>query len=124
MKTRKGTGASFEVIGRLKEVPEIRKLESGQLVVNVVLAVDEQHKTDNNDLEDYVEWHRVSLWGKAAEFIKNHARAGMRLKISAKVRNKRKEVVVNSDGEVQIFYVPEFSANDVDAMDAIQQKKI
>lgn len=122
MKIVKGTGASFEIIGRLKEVPELLEV-SERKVTNITLAVDERRYVDNEKLEDYTEWHRISVWGSAAEFVCKHTHPGMRLKISATVKNKRRENLQTADGNSQVIYVPTFSTNIVEAMDAIKSSE-
>jgi single-strand DNA-binding protein len=119
MKTRNGTGAALEIIGRLKAVPELKEV-NGNLVANIDLAVDEQEKESSESYKDVVEWHKVALWGRAAEFVRDHARNGMRLKIEARVKNK-KVSVIDQENKERYFTIPQFSAHDVEPMDAIKK---
>lgn len=120
MKTRKGTGAGLEVIGRLKEVPELRKTNNGKLVTNIVLAVDETQKNEAGQSEEYTEWLSVTVWGNAAQFIQDYARAGLRLRLTAKVKTEKEEVT-GEDGKKYVFYIPKFRTGEVEAMDSLQQ---
>jgi single stranded DNA-binding protein len=120
MKIRKGTGASLPVIGRLKEVPEVRKTKSDKLVANVTLAVDLVRNTDGESSE-CTEWFNIAVWGQAAQFLKEKAHAGMRLYIEASVKHEKKEIV-DEGGKKYVFSIPKFNANEVQPMDAIRSE--
>ena len=122
MKTRKGTGAGLEVIGRLKEIPAVRKTNNGKQVANIVLAVDETQKNTDGKSEDYTEWLSVTVWGNAAQFIQDYAHPGMRLRVSAKVKTEKEEVA-GEGGKKFVYYIPKFHAGEVEAMDSIEKVK-
>ena len=122
MRTRKGTGASLEVIGRLKEIPDVRATNNGKLVVNIMLAVDEVQKNTDSQLENYTEWLSVAVWGNAAQFIRDYAHPGKRLRLSANIKTERKEVE-GRDGKKLVFYIPKFHTSEVEAMDRVQKSK-
>ncbi len=121
MKIRRGTGASFEVIGRLKEAPTVHKTNNGDHVANIVLAVSDVQKNEHNQTQDYTEWYKVTVWGDAANYIKNTLSPGMRLKLSANVKMV-KETVIGRNGKNYAFYISHFHANHVDVMDVIRKK--
>ncbi|PIR10239.1 MAG: hypothetical protein COV52_09780 [Gammaproteobacteria bacterium CG11_big_fil_rev_8_21_14_0_20_46_22] len=122
MKTRKGTGAGLEVIGRLKEIPVIRKTNNDKLVANIVLAVDEIQKNDAGQSEEYTEWLSVVVWGNAAQFIQDYARPGLRLRLTAKVKTEKEEVT-DADGKKYVYSIPKFHTGDVEAMDSIEKNE-
>ena len=122
MKTRKGTGAGLEVIGRLKEIPEVRETNNGKLVANVVLAVDEVKKNTEGQPENHTEWLSVAVWGNAAQFVRDYGHPGIRLRLSAKVKIEKEEVE-DKDGKKFIFYIPKFHTGEVEAMDSVQKIK-
>lgn len=118
MKTRKGTGAGLEVIGRLKAIPTLRQTKNDKLVTNIVLAVDEIQHNSAGQWEEVTEWLSVAVWGNAAQFIQDYARAGLRLRLMAKVKIEKEEVE-GKDGKKTIFYIPKFNTNEVEAMDKL-----
>lgn len=123
MKIRKGTGVALEIIGRLKEIPEIRKTSNDTLVTNITLAVDSVRKNEETgEPENYTEWCNVTVWGRSAQFIKEKTHAGMRLYLEATVVHE-KETVKGKDGKKYVFYIPKFHTNEIQPMDAINTDK-
>lgn len=107
------TYARLEITGGLKEVPEIHTLDNGTQIANICLAVDERRKTEDGKLETYAEWHKITLFGEAAEIIHNQGKAGMQIKLSAKVKTKQTEIKVAA-GSSRMVYVPTFTANSIE----------
>lgn len=118
MEIRKGTGASFSIVGRLKAVPEVRQTKTGKNVANVVLAVT-TFDGQSNHKNDSTEWFTITLWGKATESLTQYARAGMRLYFEAFVKHEARTATNESGHSFQIS-VPTFHANRVHFMDAIK----
>ena len=55
------------VIGRLGRDPELRYTQSEQAVCSLSIATDESYQDRDGNKVDRTEWHRVQVWGKAAE---------------------------------------------------------
>jgi len=122
MKVRKGTGAELTIVGRLKEIPEIRKTQNDKSVANITLAADSLHNNSAGKLEEYTEWFNITVWGQAAEFIRDYCHAGMRLYIEASVKHEKEEVEDKQDKKY-VFYIPKFHAFEVQPMDAIKKSE-
>lgn len=95
------------LIGRLGQSPEAKKLESGKMVVNFSIATSENYKNKSTgEKEEHTEWHNCVAWGKTAEIIEAYVKKGDEVAIEGKLThrtwddkegNKRytTEVVVN-----------------------------
>lgn len=62
---------SVKIIGRLGQDPEVKYIKSGTAVANLSVATSAKVKD-----QDKTEWHKVVVWGKAAEFAGNHCSKG------------------------------------------------
>ena len=56
------------LIGHLGKDAESKVLPSGHVVTNFSLATTEHWKDKSGDKQERTTWHRVEVWGKAAEW--------------------------------------------------------
>lgn len=71
----KGTMNKVVLLGRLGQDPDIRYTQSGTPVGKISVATVESVKSGDG-YEDKVEWHKVVIFGKTAEFVGNYATKG------------------------------------------------
>lgn len=85
--------------GRAGRDPEVRYLESGSVVANLTLAVDDW-KRDSGPL-----WLPLTMWGKTAQVAADYVRKGSQIAVSGQLQNeswtdkatgeKRSKVILN-----------------------------
>jgi len=64
------------VIGRLSDNSEFRTTTSGHRVANLSIATNDSYKNKQGDYVDTVDWHRLQIWRKAAEFAERNLGKG------------------------------------------------
>jgi single-strand DNA-binding protein len=76
------------LIGNVGKDPEIRHLESGTAVANLVLATSERYKDKNGEQQEQTEWHNVVLWRGLADIAERFVRKGSQIYIEGKIRSR------------------------------------
>lgn len=73
------------VIGRLGKDPELKYTTGGKAVAELSIATSEKWRDAKGELQERVEWHRVTLWDKqaenAAKYLSKGSQAGVRGRI-------------------------------------------
>ncbi len=116
----KGTGAELRIIGRLRDVPAIRKTQSGISVINVSLVV---YQSTQEDEDSSVQWFDLTLWGKQAETLVQYAHPGMRVYAEVDAR-KETEMVMGLDGVKHYFNTVSYHVKNYSFMDPIRLDEI
>ncbi|QIV95145.1 single-stranded DNA-binding protein [Allofrancisella frigidaquae] len=80
----KGTVNKVILLGRLGITPEVRTTQNGTTVATLSLAT-------NDGLGENIttEWHRIVVFGKAAEIIQRYATKGSQLFIEGRLRTNK-----------------------------------
>jgi len=76
------------LVGNLGKDPEVKVLESGQMVANFSLATSESYKDKNGQKVESTEWHNCVAWGKQAEIIEKYLKKGAKLFIDGKIKTR------------------------------------
>lgn len=78
------------LIGHLGRNPELRYIsQTERAVANFSLATNERfYKTNTNESEIRVEWHRIVAWGKLAEFCEKFLTQGKQILVEGKLRTR------------------------------------
>lgn len=121
MRTYKGTLNHVGLIGHLKKVSTIHESQNKRVVATIHLATDTRRKNAEGQYDDAVDWHNVVIFGNNAEFVRDHAHAGMRLFVEGKLQT-REEVYEDRSGQTIKRYVTEIVASNLGPMDAIKPK--
>lgn len=120
-----------QVLGRLGQDPEVRKMQSGDDVANFSLAVTETWKDkQTGEKKEATEWINCVVFGGAAKVIEQYAKKGNRLYVEGKLKTRSWEkdgikrystevIVQGYNGTVQIIDWP----NDEYNQDAHNQAK-
>ena len=95
------------LIGNLGADPELRYTPGGQPVCDVRLATNEHWKDKQGEKKERTEWHRVVVWGKPAEIIKQYATKGSKIYFEGRLKTRSWE-----DKEGVKKYSTEIIAND------------
>jgi single-strand DNA-binding protein len=78
------------LIGNLGQDPEVRYASSGDAVVNLNLATTSKWKDKaTGGMKEETEWHRVSIFGKAAEVAGQYLKKGSAVYVEGKIKSKK-----------------------------------
>lgn len=97
-----------QLIGRLGQTPEVKKLDSGKTVANFSLATNDKYKNQKGEWIENTEWHNLVAWGKTAEIIEKYVQKGNEIAIEGKLTNRSWE-----DKEGNKRYATEVLVNEV-----------
>ncbi|WP_443698621.1 single-stranded DNA-binding protein [Pseudomonas sp.] len=85
-----------QLIGRLGQDPEVRKLPNGDSVANMSLATSEKWKDKaSGEQKEKTEWHRVVVFGKLADICAQYLKKGSQVYFCGKNETRQWE----KDGE-------------------------
>jgi single-strand DNA-binding protein len=74
------------LVGNLGKDPEVRFTQSGEAVANFSLATSEQWKGKDGQKQEKTEWHRVEVFGKTAEIVRDYCTKGKSVYIEGSIR--------------------------------------
>ena len=104
----KATLNKVMLIGRLGKDPEIKYTPSEVAVVTLNMATNTSYKSQDGDIVEKTEWHRVVVWRKTAEMISQYAKKGDLVYIEGKLATRSWD---DKDGNKQ--YMTEIQAEQV-----------
>src|SRR3954466_13548287 len=96
------------LIGNLGRDPEVRYTPSGQAVANFTVATNEAWTDKAGQKQERTEWHRVVVWGKAAENCGEYLSKGRSVYVEGRLQTREWP---NKEGAKQ--YTTEVVANQV-----------
>ena len=64
------------LIGNLGQDPESRFTPQGTAVTSFSVATNESWKSQNGEIKEHTEWHRIEMFGKRAETANEYMRKG------------------------------------------------
>ena len=73
------------LIGNLGADPEVRHTQSGSQVANFRIATSEVFNDRDGNRQERTEWHRIVVWNKAADIVKQHVKKGDALYVEGKI---------------------------------------
>jgi len=79
------------LVGHVGRDPEVRFTGGGQAVANFSLATSEAWKDKSGERKERTEWHRVVIWGKLAEIVKNFAQKGTQVYVEGRIQTREWE---------------------------------
>ena len=74
------------LIGHLGKDPEIRYTQAGEPIANFSLATNEVWNDKSGQRQERTEWHRVEIFGKAAQVAKEYLSKGRAVYIEGSLR--------------------------------------
>ena len=104
----KATLNKVMLIGRLGKDPEIKYTPSEVAVVTLNMATNTSYKSQDGEIVEKTEWHRVVVWRKTAEMISQYAKKGDLVYIEGKLATRSWD---DKDGNKQ--YMTEIQAEQV-----------
>lgn len=86
----KGTVNKVIVLGRLGQDPDMRSTAAGTQVANLNVATTEMSAADQSgNRQEQTEWHRVVLFGKAAELAGQYLKKGSQVYIEGRLQTRK-----------------------------------
>ena len=80
------------LIGNLGKDAEVRVTPSGQSVANFSIATTETWTSkDDGEKKEKTEWHRIVLWGKAADSLQPYLTKGKSVAIEGRLQTRQWE---------------------------------
>lgn len=76
------------LIGNLGGEPKTKEVSNGEHVLNISMATNERYKNSKGESETKTTWHKLVVWGKAAEIIAEHCKSGSKLAIEGKLQTR------------------------------------
>ena len=73
------------LVGNVGEVPRVSEKEGEAFVANFPLATNEFYENKEGEEISKTEWHRIVVWNKAADIVKQHVKKGDALYVEGKI---------------------------------------
>jgi single-strand DNA-binding protein len=74
------------LIGNLGKDPEIRYTQAGEPIANFSLATNEAWTDKSGQKQERTEWHRVEIFGKAAQVARDYLSKGRQVYLEGSIR--------------------------------------
>jgi single-strand DNA-binding protein len=74
------------LIGNLGKDPEIRYTQSGEPIANFSLATSERWTDKAGQKQEKTEWHRVEVFGKTAQVVRDYCTKGKQVYLEGSIR--------------------------------------
>ena len=100
------------LLGRLARDPEIRYTQNGSAIANMTVATDESFAGSDGNKVERTEWHRVTVFGKAAGNCGNYLGKGSLVHVEGSLATRRWQ-----DQNGQDRYTTEIKAQRVQFLD-------
>ena len=104
------------LLGRLSRDPEIRYTQNGSAIANMTVATDESFTGSDGNKVERTEWHRVTVFGKAAENCGNYLGKGSLVHVEGSLATRKWQ-----DQNGQDRYTTEIKAQRVQFLDRRDQ---
>jgi single-strand DNA-binding protein len=74
------------LIGNVGRDPEIRYMQSGEPIANFTLATNEVWNDKSGQRQERTEWHKVEVFGKTAQVVRDYVTKGKPVFIEGSIR--------------------------------------
>jgi len=74
------------LIGNLGRDPEMRYTQSGDPIANFSLATSERWTDKSGQRQERTEWHRVEVFGKQAQVVRDYCSKGRQIYVEGSIR--------------------------------------
>lgn len=74
------------LVGNLGRDPEIRYTQSGDPIANFSLATNEAWTDKSGQRQERTDWHRVEVFGKAAQVVRDYLSKGRQVYVEGSIR--------------------------------------
>jgi single-strand DNA-binding protein len=76
------------LVGNLGRDPEVRFTSGGTPVANFTMATTERWTDPSGEKKERTEWHRIVLWGKQAEVLREYLKKGRQVYIEGSLQTR------------------------------------
>jgi len=73
------------LVGNVGEVPRVSEKNGEAFVANFPLATNEYYRDKEGQEVQKTQWHRIVVWNKSAEIVKQHVKKGDSLYVEGKI---------------------------------------
>ncbi|MGH9797618.1 MAG: single-stranded DNA-binding protein [Candidatus Polarisedimenticolia bacterium] len=77
------------LIGNLGRDPEVRYTQGGAAVANFTLATNDVWTDKAGARQERTEWHRIVVWGKQAEIVREHLSKGKQVYVEGSLQTRQ-----------------------------------
>lgn len=77
------------LVGNLGRDPEVRYTQGGSPVANFTLATNEVWNDKAGERQERTEWHRIVVWGKQAEIVREHLSKGKQVYVEGSLQTRQ-----------------------------------
>lgn len=78
--------AKVMIIGNLGRDPEIRYTQAGEPIANFSMATSEKWTDKSGQKQERTEWHRVEVFGKQAQVVRDYLTKGRPVYVEGSIR--------------------------------------
>lgn len=86
---QRGSTNKAIIVGHVGSDPETRYTPSGTAVARLSLATNEVFRNKDGIENERTEWHRITSWGRQAEFVGNHVKKGQLLYVEGRLQTRK-----------------------------------
>lgn len=76
------------LLGNVGKTPHVKTFDNGNKVAMFTVATTERWTGNNGEKNSQTEWHNVSIFGKAVDFIEKYVDKGSQVFIEGKIRTR------------------------------------
>ena len=73
------------LMGNVGREPDIQQTQNGTKVAHLSLATNRRIPSADDDVKERTDWHRLTCWGRLAQFVEEHVGTGDRLFIEGRL---------------------------------------
>jgi single-strand DNA-binding protein len=77
------------LVGNLGRDPEVRYTQGGAPVANFTLATNDVWTDKAGARQERTEWHRIVVWGKTAEIVREHLSKGKQVYVEGSLQTRQ-----------------------------------
>ena len=77
------------LVGNLGRDPEVRRMPSGDAMVNLSIATTDTWKDKGGERQEKTEWHRVVMFGRVAEVAGEYLRKGSQAYFEGRLQTRK-----------------------------------
>jgi single-strand DNA-binding protein len=77
------------LLGNVGQDPEVRHMPNGDAVCNLSLATNRKWKDKNGDVQEEVEWHRLTFFARQAEIVGEYVDKGDPLYVEGRLKTRK-----------------------------------
>lgn len=77
-----------QLIGHLRNAPEIKNLEGDKKVAKFSLATNETYRNQKGEKVEETQWHNLVCWGKVADICEQYLVKGSEVAVEGKLTHR------------------------------------